>query len=201
MKVRVFSSSQKAQCCVAPITHCTTPRLLGLKSIYPKGHAPPCKMGLRFFLTNPFYLPSKPRTSFNMVSSHTVTCQAPGQPNQPVSSDLLEGQLSVWIIDRSWQCCRPAAFPFHTLALGHWDLALTATEFHGNMFRICLIGFVCWSEDRLGVEDDVIWQMCVIAFAMASHQPSPTNLTFLFSCSNVTNVVRFWMWIPRQVGC
>lgn len=161
MKVRVFSSSQKAQWCMPPITQSETQRLLGLKSIYPKGHAPPCRMGLRFFLTNPFYLLSKPRTSFSMVSSHTVTCQAPGQPKQTVSSDLLEGQLSVWIIDRSWQCCRPATFPFHTLTLAHWALTLTATEFQGNMFRICLIGFKCWSEDRLVVEYDVIWQMCV----------------------------------------
>ncbi len=64
------------------------------------------------------------------------------------------------------QTCR---FSFPHSRIGLLGFGTDLQEFLENMFRIWLIGFECWSEDRLGVEDDVIWQMCVKAFAMASH--------------------------------
>lgn len=196
-KVRVFSSSQQAQCRVPPITHLHHIHA-GTEKHLPQGVTLSGRFlqnGIEIFLDKPV-LPSFQTEDIIQHGQQPHTdMPAPGQLKQPVSSNLPEGQLSVWIMDRSWQCYKPGAFPFHTLASGHWDLALTAPEFLGKMPGTCLIGFECWSEDRLGVKNDSIWQMCVAAFALSAEEFLTTHFSFLWQ------TVRIYMWILRQFEC
>lgn len=171
MKVRVFSSSEKAQCRVPPITQCTTQRLLGLKSIYPQRQTPwqiLAKWDWDFSWQTHFtFLPNRGHHSTRSAAAQWragpgSTKAACFQRSSRRSVVGLNNRSKLTVL-QTWR------YSFPHSHIGHWDLALTAPEFQGNMPGICLIGFECWYEDRLCVKYDGVWQMCVVAFALASH--------------------------------
>ncbi len=165
MKVRVFSSSQKAQCCVAPITHCTTPRLLGLKSIYPKGHAPLAKWDWDFSWQTRFtFLPNR-----GHHSTWSAATQWRAKPPRSIESACFQrssGRSVVGLNNRSkltmLQTCR-VSFPHSRIGpLGfgtnsHWVSRENVLHLF-NRFWMLIRGRVrCWRWCYLA---DVCYSIC-----------------------------------------